>query len=402
MSRRVVITGLGIVSPLGCCVEEFWQRLLAGERGLSCIGRFDPVGLRNERAGEVKDWAFNAAAFGLQEPPSLASQFALVAAAEALRDAGLSWPLVTAGLQAACVTSTNFAGADRWEQFVRAFLAGEPRAELFASAAFGETPLLMREVFGLSGPAGVTSIACSSGAAAIGLAADWVREGVCGLAIAGGHDCLSPWPLAGLSALHTITAEDIHPFSADRSGTLFGEGAAYVVLEPLDTARARGAAAYAEVAGWAQNNNGYHLTAPDPGAEGMTQVVAACLADAGLSVEEIDYINAHGTGTQPHDPAETLAIKQVLGWRAYQIPISSIKGAVGHLMGAAGAIEIVATALAIAHGAVPPTAGYTSPDPTCDLDYVPNVGRPATVRAALSISAGIGGSNACVALRRVE
>lgn len=402
MSRRVVITGLGLVSPLGCCVDEFWQRLLAGERGLSRIERFDPTGLRNERAGEIKNWSFDAAAFGLSDLPSLASQFALLAAADALRDAGIRWPLSDCSLCAAAVTSTNFAGADRWEQFVQAFVAGDPRAQLFAGAAFDETPRLMREVFGLSGPAGLISIACSSGAAAVGLAADWVRHGICDMAVAGGHDCLAPSPLAGLSALHTITADDIHPFSADRSGTLFGEGAAYLVLEPLDVALSRGATVYAEVAGWAQNNNGYHLTAPDPGAEGMTQVIGACLADAGLAPEEIDYINAHGTGTQPHDPAETLAIKKVLGRRAYEIPVSSVKGAIGHLMGAAGAVEVLATALAIARGAVPPTAAYTSPDPECDLDYVPKVGRCADVRAALSISAGIGGSNACVALRRVE
>ncbi|MCX7599357.1 MAG: beta-ketoacyl-[acyl-carrier-protein] synthase family protein [Armatimonadetes bacterium] len=402
MAQPVVITGVGLVSPLGCDVGEFWRRLIAGERGLSRIERFDPTGLRNERAGEVKSWVFEAADFGLDSVPSLASQFALVAAAHALLDAGYSWPLDSGAVRVGAVASTNFAGADYWEQFLRSLAAGDPKGQLFAGAVFDETPRLMRKVFGLRGPAGLISIACSSGAAAIGLGADWVRWGLCDVAVAGGHDCLAPSPLAGLSALHTITADDIHPFSANRSGTIFGEGAAYVVLESLDAALERGAKIYAEVAGWAQNNNGYHMTAPDPGAEGMTQVIAACLANAAISPDEVDYINAHGTGTQPHDPAETLAIKNVLGKRAYEIPVSSIKGAIGHLMGAAGAIETVAASLAIVRGIVPPTASYTLPDPECDLDYVPNVGRPADVRVALSISAGIGGSNACVALRRVE
>jgi 3-oxoacyl-(acyl-carrier-protein) synthase len=396
---RVVISGLGLVSPLGNEIDEFWRRLLAGERGLTPIERFDPAGLRNEKAGEVKGWTFDVARFGMEAAPSLATQFALSAAADALADAKLATPVED---RAGLLCGTNFAGADRWEEYAAGFLAGDPRGMTLAGAAFDEGPIALRKAFGLHGPMGVVSIACSSGTEVVGHAADWVREGRCDFAVAGAYDCLSPTLLAGLSALHTITADDIKPFSADRSGTMFGEGAAFFVIEPLERAEARGAKAYAEILGWWQNNNGYHITAPDPGAEGMTAVVAGCMKRAGLTPADVDYINAHGTGTEHHDPAETHAIKNVLGARAYEIPVSSIKGAMGHLMGAAGAIEAAATALAVSRGAVPPTASYTTPDPECDLDYVPKVGREADVRTALSISAGIGGSNACLALRSLR
>jgi 3-oxoacyl-(acyl-carrier-protein) synthase len=399
MDTRVVISGIGVVTPLGNSVEEFWRRLVAGERGLTRIERFDPTGLRNEKAGEVKGWAFDAARFWLEGEPSLATQFALAAAAKALADAGIAAPVEG---RAGLLCGTNFAGADRWEEYARGFLAGDPRGDALAAAVFDEAPRVLRRALGLRGPVGVVSIACSSGTEIVGHAADWVRDGLCEVAVAGAYDCLSPTLLAGLSALRTISADDIKPFSADRSGTMFGEGAAFFVIEPLERAEARGRKAYAEILGWWQNNNGYHMTAPDPGAEGMTAVVAGCMRRAGLAPGEVDYINAHGTGTEYHDPAETRAIKNVLGARAYEIPVSSIKGALGHLMGAAGAIEAAATTLAVSRGAVPPTAGYTTPCPECDLDYMPRVGREANVRTALSISAGIGGSNACVALRRVE
>ncbi|MCD6351543.1 MAG: beta-ketoacyl-[acyl-carrier-protein] synthase family protein, partial [Armatimonadetes bacterium] len=337
MSLRIAITGLGCVAPLGTTVAEFWRLLLAGERALAPIERFDPSGLRNVLAGEVKGWRFFADDWGLSAAPSLATQFALAAAREALADAGL--PAQLDGLRATAVMGTNFGGADRWEKYAADFLDGDPRAGDFFAWAFDETPRVFRSVFGLASPARVVSMACSSGTVALGLAADLLRAGRADVVLAGGHDCLALTPLAGLSNLRTITADDIKPFSADRSGTLFGEGAAYLVLEPLDAALARGAVPYAEVLGWWENNNGYHLTAPDPGAEGMTAVLAACLRASGLAPEDVDYINAHGTGTEYHDPAETTAIKNVLGQHAYEIPVSSIKGALGHLMGAAGAIE---------------------------------------------------------------
>jgi 3-oxoacyl-[acyl-carrier-protein] synthase II len=194
----------------------------------------------------------------------------------------------------------------------------------------------------------------------------------------------------------------IRPFSADRSGTLFGEGAGALVVEELEHARERGARPLAEVLGWAENNNAYHLTAPDQGGAGMTRVLRDAIADAGIDPRTVDYVNAHGTGTVPHDPAEVQAVKNVLGERAREIPMSSIKAATGHMMGAAGAAEAIATVMAINEGIVPPTVNYREPDPECDLDHVPNEAREATIGRAISISAGIGGNNSCVVLGAVD
>ena len=393
--NRVVVTGLGAVTPLGHEVKTFWSRLIAGERGLKRLTRFDPTGLRNEIGGEVWDWQFEPGAFGLTIAPDLATQFLLQAAREALADAALSEGPASGGPAIGAVLSTNFGGAIAWEDYCRGYFAGAP-TEDFAEFAFQSALGHLRRTFGLEGPLSLLSIACASGAAAIGSAADLIRDGKAAVMLAGGHDTLSPTPLSGLSTLHTITADDIRPFSADRSGTLFGEGAALLVLESLDHAQQRGARIYAEVLGSWQNNNAYHLTAPDKGGAGMARVLGGALDDARLPAERLDYINAHGTGTKPHDAAETEAIKHVLGPHAYEIPVTSIKGSIAHLMGAAGAIEAVATVKTIETGNIPPTLNYREADPECDLDYVPNEGREGVVRYAATISAGVGGSNACV------
>jgi 3-oxoacyl-(acyl-carrier-protein) synthase len=293
------------------------------------------------------------------------------------------------------VLSTNFGGGLAWEDYCRGLSTGEPTGD-FAEFAFHSALGHLCRAFGLSGPASLLSIACASGAAAVGYALDLLRCGAADAMVAGGHDALAPTPLSGLSVLHTMTADDIRPFSADRSGTLFGEGAGILVLETLEHAQARGARVYAEVLGSWQNNNAYHLTAPDKGGAGMARVLAGALDDAALAPECLDYINAHGTGTKPHDAAETEAIKQVLGARAYEIPVSSVKGSIGHLMGAAGAVEALATVKTIETGWVPATVNYREPDPECDLDCVPNKARQAAVGYAATISAGVGGSNACV------
>lgn len=398
MLRQVVVTGLGAVTPLGHTVPDFWHGLVSNRRGIGRLTRFDPTGLRNEHGGQVWDWSFDPGEFGLSRPPDEATQFLLVAAREAVADAGLALP-GAAGRRAGAVLSTNFGGAGSWEAFVRSWLAQAPSADCFREFAFHTALDHLCAIFGLRGPVSLLSIACASGAAAIGAGLDAIRYGRADIMLCGGHDALAPSPLAGLSVLRTISPHDILPFSANRSGTLFGEGAGVVVLEAREHAVARGARVYCEAAGSWQNNNAYHLTAPDPGGNGMIRVLSRALADSGVQPADVDYINAHGTGTQYHDPEETHAVKAVLGEHAYRVPISSIKGAIAHLMGAAGAVEAIATVKAMETGIVPPTINDGVADPEMDLDFVVNAARPVAVRCAVSISAGVGGSNACVVFR---
>ncbi|MBM3476587.1 MAG: beta-ketoacyl-[acyl-carrier-protein] synthase family protein [Armatimonadetes bacterium] len=396
--RRVVVTGTGVVTCLGTGLEAFWQGLVEGRSGIARLTKFDPTGLRNEKGGQVRDWTFDPSGFGLEGPPDEATQFLLTSAREALDRAGLtdhSFDPSRAGM----VLSTNFGGGMSWEEHIRRRLAEQPSNHTFPEASF-HTPLVhLARVFGLRGPGQLLSVACASGTAAIGCALETIRHGRADVMLAGGHDSLTPSCLAGLSILATMTRDEIRPFSADRSGTLFGEGAAALVIEDLDHALARGAEPLAEALGAWQTNNAYHLTAPDKGARGMTRVLAEAIVDAGTEPTEIDYVNAHGTGTQAHDPEETHAIKAVLGEHAYRVPVSSIKAAIAHTMGAAGACEAVATVQTLRTGIVPPTLNYQDLDPECDLDYVPNVARAAEVKCAASMSAGVGGSNACVVLR---
>jgi 3-oxoacyl-[acyl-carrier-protein] synthase II len=388
---------MGVVSSLGSGLGEFWQGLIEGRSGIGPIDRFDPDGLRNTNAGQVRDFEFEPPAFGMTTPPDLATQFLLTAAREALHRAMIV-PANERDPGFGASYATNFGGADSWESYVGGLLAGDVRAEAFEEFVFGRAAEHACEAFGIGGPCALLSVACASGGAAVGVALEMIRLGEANVVLAVGYDALAPTPLSGLSVLRTMTDEMIRPFSADRSGTLFGEGAAALVVEEIDHARERGARPLAEVLGWAENNNAYHLTAPDQGGAGMTRVVRDAVADAGVDAATIDYVNAHGTGTQPHDPAEVQAVKTVLGERAWEIPMSSIKASIGHMMGGAGVVEAVATVMAITEGVVPPTVNYRERDPECDLDHVPNEAREAEVKRAISISAGIGGNNSCIVL----
>ncbi|MBI3921833.1 MAG: beta-ketoacyl-[acyl-carrier-protein] synthase family protein [Armatimonadetes bacterium] len=394
--NRVAITGLGVVCPLGSNVEAFWRRLIAGKSGIGPITKIDPTGLRNEEGGEIVDFDWSIFSDDLVDE---ATQYAFAASVEALRDAQLILPqsptLPVGRPRTGVAFSTNFGGAASWESFVE---SGE--VEAFREFGFHRAAAYTSQVLGLAGPSITLSNSCSSGVSAIGCAFDQIRLGRADVMVAGGHDGLGLSSLAGLSILRTITAEKCRPFDKNRSGTIFGEGAGIVVLEDLAHARQRNARIYGEVSGYALNNNAYHLTAPDKGGAGMAQVLRRALKNASTPPESIDYINAHGTGTQYHDPAETQAIKEVLGPRAYEIPVSSIKGATSHTMAAAGAIEAIATVLAMRDSVVPPTVNYETPDPDCDLDVVPNEAKAWKVDAALSISAGIGGNNGAIVISR--
>ncbi len=396
--ERVVVTGLGAVTPFGAGVHRLWLGLTENRRAIDQITRFDPTGLRSRRGGQVWEWEFSPDEFGLPCAPDTATQFALAAASEAVAEAKLS-PESMAPHRAGAVLATNFGGAVSWEQFVEGWLAGRPSAEAFEEFAFDTALDHLCNRFDLQGPCSLLSIACASGTAAIGCGLDMIRYGRADVMLCGGHDALAPSLLGGLSVLRTMTTDDILPFSANRSGTLFGEGAGILVLEALHHAQARGARIHCEVMGSWQDNNAYHLTAPDPGGNGMIRVLSEALRDGKVAPTDVDYINAHGTGTEYHDPEETQAIKQVLGRHAYQVPVSSIKGAIGHLMGAAGAVEAVATVKAIQTDILPPTINDGVADPEMDLDFVVNASRSHPVHCAASISAGVGGSNACVVFR---
>ncbi len=387
--RRVVVTGMGVVSCLGNDVERVWRAICAGQSGLATMTRWDPAGLRNARMGEVKDFPWD-------DEHDEATQFALHAADEALRMAA---PTDRIGL----VSSTNFGGASSWDQYLTFVHAGRvdaESAELFREFTYSRAAELLVERHGLTGPVRVLSLSCSSGTAAIGQGLDLIRLGKADAVLCEGHDSLAYSSMAGLSILRTITAEEIRPFDVRRSGTIFGEGAAALVLEDADHAQARGATILGEVLGYAVNNNAYHLTAPDKDGEGIVAVLQATLRDAGVDGAEIDYVNAHGTGTAYFDVTETKAVKTVLGARAARIPMTSIKPAVGHMMSAAGSVEALVTLCALRDGLAPPTLNLEQPDPLCDLDYVPGTARAAAMRTALSISSGIGGNNAAVVLRR--
>ena len=395
--ERIVITGMGCISPLGNDVPTFWRNLVAGQGGIAPLTKLDPTGLRNEAGGEVGhfDWSD----YGEEGDCDEASQFAFAAAHEAVADAHLAEAdLHDAGIAFA----TNFGGAVSWETICALAGEGEPiDSELARQFTAEDAADYTAERLGIAGPRVTVSNACSSGATAIGIACDWLRLGRCQVALAGGHDGLGLSSLAGLSIFRTISPDACRPFDKNRNGTIFGEGAGILVLETWSSAERRNAKVYAELVGWAGNNNAHHLTAPDKEGAGLRAAMAAALEDAEAAPEEIDYINAHGTGTQYNDLAETQAITSILGERAKAVAVSSIKAATSHTMGAAGALEAIATVLALVNQTLPPTIAYLTPDPECDLDYVPNVARQASLRVALSNSSGIGGNNASLVLRAV-
>jgi 3-oxoacyl-[acyl-carrier-protein] synthase II len=402
MRRRVVITGLGVVSPIGLGVERFWSALVGGLAGIRDITRFDTAGYAYSRGGEVPDFVFPDELCPAGGMPDLAVQFLLVAAREALREAGVDVDRINRDAAGVAI-STNFGGVGS----VDGFLAEWPEGPAAGTARFGEYDFQrgadsVADLQDLRGPRGVLSLSCSSGTAAIGYAAGLVRSGRADLMVTGGYDALTRFCWSGLSALRTMSKDAVRPFDKGRDGTIFSEGAGVLVLESLEHARARGARIHAEVAGYGFNNNAHHMTAPDGDGAGSSRVMRMALDDAGIEPDRVDHVNTHGTGTRHNDSAETAAIKTVLGDRAARVPITANKSSIGHMMGAAGAAEAIASVLTIRDGVIPPTINYREPDPECNLDCVPNVKRKAAVSTVISNSAGIGGCNAAVVLARLE
>ncbi|MCL4805304.1 MAG: beta-ketoacyl-ACP synthase II [Anaerolineae bacterium] len=408
---RVVITGMGMLSPLGNTVEESWANLLAGHSGIGPITQFDASEFPTRIAGEVKDFsARDYMDFKEARRMSRASQLAVAAARMALADAGLPEQM-TDPERAGVLVGTAVGGIERAFEEMDVFRARGLRAvNPFAMTMFlANMPSHhVSLTTGTTGPISTIVAACATGTQTIGEAAEFIRRGAADTMFAGGVEGLIHYAaIAGFGAMRALSTHfndtperASRPFDKDRDGFILAEGAGIVILERLDMALARGARIHGEVLGHASSSDAFHVAAPDPEARGAIRAMRWALDDAGLTPGDVDYINAHGTSTPVNDATETLAIKQLFGERAYEVPISSTKSAMGHAMGGAGTIESIFTTLALSRGLIPPTWNYETPDPECDLDYVPNVPRPAPINVALKNSFGLGGQNACLVLGR--
>ncbi len=407
--ERVAITGLGVVTALGWDLSTVWQALLAGRSGIGTISRFNPDGLPCRIAGEVLDFTPTSFMSAKQaRRSSRASQLALAAAKLAADDAGLAPPLADPE-RAGVYLGTAAGGVDRLSEGIRTVRdEGYDRVNPFAAPSVlpNMVAFHVTEHFGAVGPSSTITTACAASTQAIGEATHLIRHGRADLVIVVGAEAIiSDVVMAGFSAMRALPTSfndepkrASRPFDSAREGFVLSEGAACLILERMDKSEARGADAYAEVAGYASSNDAYHMAAPHPEAAGAIRTIRWALEDAQLDPDEIDYVNAHGTSTPANDAGETLAIKTVFGERAYRIPVSSTKSMLGHAMGASGAIEAAVCALSIRHGHIHPTINYETPDPECDLDYVPNQPRQHNVHWALSNSFGLGGQNACLVI----
>ena len=395
-NQRIFISGLGTICPLGQTIDTFWSALVAGHSAIAPLSKVPTDGLRNQCGGEVRE--FNWESWGEEGDCDEASQFAFAAASQATLQGGLTREELR---DVALVFGTNFGGAASWEAVCDLAREGVSDPETFRQFLPDHAAFYTAQRWENEGPRATLSNACSSGAHAIGLAADWLRLGKAEIAVAGGFDGLGLSTLAGLSILRTISPTELRPFDKNRSGTLFGEGGAMLVLETESSLQKRGATPLAEFLGWSVGCNAYHLTAPDKDGAGLAFVMNRALQNAQIAPERVEYLNAHGTGTQYNDLAETQAIKTVFGLHAENLAVSSIKAATSHTMGAAGALEAIATVLALQNGVLPPTLNLETPDPDCDLDYVPNIAREAKIAVAVSNSSGIGGNNASLVLGRI-
>ena len=409
--RRVVITGLGAVTPVGLTAAESWQAVKDGKCGIAPITLYDTSNMKAKLAGEVK--GFEPANYMEKREARKVdrfAQFALAAAQEAVEQSGLDFAkedpyrcalIISAGigglitLQNECIKGSQ-KGFDKISPFFIPMAIGNMAAAHIAIK------------YGIKGMATCPTTACAGGTNAVGDALRQVRDGYADVVVCGGAEAVvTELAMGGFTSMHALhTGDDPAaasiPFDARRSGFVMGEGAGVLVLEELEHAQARGAKILGEVVGYGATCDAYHITAPAPNGEGGARAMQQALDDAGVTAGEVGYINAHGTSTPLNDSGETAAIKAVFGPHAYELAVSSTKSMTGHMLGAAGGVEAIFTAMALADGYLPATINYKTPDPACDLDYVPNTGRAAEVRYALSNSLGFGGHNACVLFKKWE
>ncbi len=408
----MVITGLGVVSPLGTGKERFWSNLCAGKSGVARVTRFDISQYPTQIGAEVRD--FNPLDFVDKKEVRRMDRFghfAVAAGRLAFADAGLDPEKLDKDRSGVSVGS-GIGGIETLEEQMKVLLEKGPRRVspffipmLIANMASGYISI----EFGLRGVNTTLVTACATGTHSIGEAFRVIQRGDADLMVAGGSEAaFTPMAFAGFCAMRAMSTRNdeperaSRPFDRDRDGFVMGEGAGVVILESLEHAIRRDAVIYAEMAGYGTSSDAYHITAPDPDGRGARNCMARALADAGCAVEEVDYINAHGTSTDLNDKTETAAIREVFGEHAYRLVVSSTKSMTGHLLGAAGGIEAVACILAIRDGIIPPTINYENPDPDCDLNYAPNRALQRPVKMALSNSFGFGGTNASVIIKKFE
>lgn len=412
MFKRVVVTGLGVISPVGTGIKPFWDNILAGVSGVGPITRFDSEGFESRIAAEVKD--FDPMEYMERKEARRLdrfAQFALAASSMAIEDAGLDLNRIDRD-RVGVILGSGIGGIETLEQQTRVLLERGPGkiSPFFIPMMISNMGAAQVAInFRLRGCNLITTSACASSNNAVGDAFRLLQRGQADVVITGGMEApITPLAVAGFCAMKALSTKNDHPekasrpFDARRDGFVIGEGAAVLILETLDHAVARGARIYAEVAGYGCTCDAYHITAPDPDGEGAAMSMRLALEDAGVHPSEVDYINAHGTSTPLGDALETLAIKKLFKEHANKIAVSSTKSMTGHLLGAAGGLEAAVCVLAIRDGVVPPTINYEFPDPDCDLDYVPNQSRRMPVRVALSNSFGFGGHNVTLVFKEFK
>ncbi|MFH9015706.1 beta-ketoacyl-[acyl-carrier-protein] synthase family protein [Streptomyces sp. NPDC017943] len=413
--KRVVITGIGVVAPGGVGTKEFWSLLTAGRTATRGITLFDPAQFRSRIAAEV-DFVPEAHGLGAAETARLdrAAQFAVVSAREALADSGLAGGLdplrtgVTLGSAVGCTTGLDVEYAAVSENGAH-WLVDHTRAvsHLFDYFVPSSLAAEVAHTVGAQGPVSLVSTGCTSGLDSIGHAVELIREGSADVMVTGATEApISPISVACFDAIKATSPRNddpstaSRPFDRTRNGFVLGEGSAVLVVEELEHARRRGAHVYAEIAGFASRSNAYHMTGLRADGKEMAEAITAALDEARLTPGDIDYINAHGSGTKQNDRHETAAFKRSLGTRAHEVPVSSIKSMIGHSLGAIGSLEVAASALAVEHDTVPPTANLHEPDPACDLDYTPLVAREQVTDAVLTVGSGFGGFQSAMVLTR--
>ena len=410
--RRVVVTGLGCVSPLGNSVPEFWAGLKEGRSGITAVTKVDVSDIASRVAGEVKDFNPSQRMDGKEaRKMDLFSQYAVYAGLEAIADAGLSKERLDADRTGVCLGTGQGGAISMEEGAARLYEKGPGRVPPLTAvkvlANLGAANLAI--YMGATGPSQCIVTACAAGTDAIGTAYRWIADDHADLVFAGGSEAsitrLGLSSFVMIQALSTRRNDDpskaSRPFDKDRDGFVMAEGAGILVLEEYEHARARGARIYCEVVGFANTCDAHHLTAPDPEGKGVAKAITLALKDAGLPMESVDYVSAHGTATPMNDPIETKALRHAFGEHAKKLKISSIKSMIGHALGAAGALESVATVLTIKEGFIPPTINLDEADPECDLDYVPNKGISMPVKVAIKESMGFGGQNAVVVFKGI-